>query len=200
MGILLSLAIIFGTVQLIRTTYGRIFIIPLLIGFTMIANVTPPFSWIVDWLRENIPLLSQFFRFPFTKWGTELALCYSVCYASCFLLLLPFLEKIGRIARCVTLVILIILPVIFSFPLFTGNLIFSQLKLAIPKEYDQVFQFFKTQPMGRIANLPQNSFWDWKYYQWGAVGSGFIWYGIEQPILDRAFDVWNPYNEQYFWE
>jgi len=200
LGILLSLAVILGMIQLAKTPYGRIVLIPFFLGFTMIANATPPFSWIVDWLRENIPLLSQFFRFPFTKWGTELALCYSVCYASCFLLLLPFLEKIGRIARYVTLVILIILPVIFSFPLFTGNLIFSQLKLAIPKEYDQVFQFFKTQPMGRIANLPQNSFWDWKYYQWGAVGSGFIWYGTEQPILDRAFDVWNPYNEQYYWE
>jgi hypothetical protein len=49
-------------------------------------------------------------------------------------------------------------------------------------------------------NLPQGSFWGWTNYRWGVDGSGFIWYGLNQPILDRAFDVWNLKNETYYWE
>lgn len=37
-------------------------------------------------------------------------------------------------------------------------------------------------------------------HEWGYSGSGFLWYGIEQPILDRAFDVWSPYNEGFYGE
>jgi hypothetical protein len=71
----------------------------------------------------------------------------------------------------------------------------------IPNSYFQLFDFFKNQdPTSRIANLPQGSFWGWTNYRWGVTGSGFLWYGIEQPILDRAFDAWNLKNEQYYWE
>ena len=31
-------------------------------------------------------------------------------------------------------------------------------------------------------------------------GSGFLWYGIEQPILDRAFDGYSRTDENYYWE
>jgi hypothetical protein len=73
--------------------------------------------------------------------------------------------------------------------------------LKIPQEYFQVFRFFKQQPKNtRIANFPQQTYWGWAKYQWGYSGSGFLWYGIEQPILDRAFDVWSDKNENYYWE
>lgn len=49
-------------------------------------------------------------------------------------------------------------------------------------------------------NLPQGSFWGWVFYNWDYTGSGFWWYGIEQPILDRAFDVWSLENEKYYWQ
>ena len=75
------------------------------------------------------------------------------------------------------------------------------MRKSIPKDYSDLFGFFKKQnPNGRIANLPQGSFWGWTNYRFGIKGSGFIWYGIKQPILDRAFDVWNLKNEQYYWE
>ena len=40
----------------------------------------------------------------------------------------------------------------------------------------------------------------WNYYDWGYRGSGFLWYGIKQPILDRAFDVWDKSSEKYYEE
>ncbi|KKT59183.1 MAG: polymerase beta domain protein, partial [Candidatus Gottesmanbacteria bacterium GW2011_GWA1_44_24b] len=52
----------------------------------------------------------------------------------------------------------------------------------------------------RVAILPQPSYWSWKLYDFGYRGSGFFWYGIPQPTLDRAFDPWSNENENYFWE
>jgi hypothetical protein len=35
----------------------------------------------------------------------------------------------------------------------------------------------------------------------GAIeAQAFIWYGIKQPILDRAFDVWSEASERYYWQ
>jgi hypothetical protein len=42
------------------------------------------------------------------------------------------------------------------------------------------------------------SFWNWEYRNWGQFGSGFLWYGIKQPILVRAFDPWSTNNEQFY--
>jgi len=61
--------------------------------------------------------------------------------------------------------------------------------------------FFKSEDKsGRIAYLPSAWMWGWQVHEWGYSGSGFLWYGIEQPILDRAFDVWSPYNEGFYGE
>ena len=59
----------------------------------------------------------------------------------------------------------------------------------------------KTQdPATRIANFPQFAFWGWESYDWGYRGSGFLWYGIRQPLMDRAFDVWDKNSEHYYEE
>src|SRR5581483_12472536 len=31
-------------------------------------------------------------------------------------------------------------------------------------------------------------------------GAGFLWFGIKQPLLNRDFDRWSSYNEQYYRE
>ena len=49
-------------------------------------------------------------------------------------------------------------------------------------------------------NLPQPVFWGWGFNSWGYRGSGFLWWGINQPIMDRVFDVWSSKNEQYYVE
>ena len=43
-------------------------------------------------------------------------------------------------------------------------------------------------------------FYGWQWNDWGYRGSGFLWYGIKQPILDRAFDVWSEADERYYWQ
>ena len=116
--------------------------------------------------------------------------------------------SISRLIKGRSLVISIVVAAILSvfivlvtLPVFEGNLIMRAGKLKFPGEYSRLFQFFKEEPKeARIAFFPIQSFWGWNFYNWGYRGSGFLWYAVDQPILDRAFDVWSPYNETYYHE
>jgi hypothetical protein len=70
----------------------------------------------------------------------------------------------------------------------------------LPSAYLQIIDYFKSQPNGRIADMPQSCSEGWYSYKWGYFGSGFYWYGIKQPFLSRSFDVWSQNNENYYWE
>jgi len=183
------------------------FVIPFsalfLLSFTMLTTNTPPFSWIDDVVRK-IPLFNEIFRFPFTKFSTLASLTYAFFFSVGIGKLMTlikdfkFTEKIRPIFIFFATIILLI---IFIFPVFRGKLLYDRIKVKIPNEYFQLFDYLKTKDKTlRIANFPQPTFWGWSYYNWGYDGSGFLWYGIEQPILDRAFDVWNKNNENYYWE
>jgi len=167
-----------------------------LLSATALLSATPPFSWLNSLLRQ-FPLLDQVFRSPFTKFITPAAFSFSLLFALGINFLIKRVKK--RLFPNLVHFCLFVFLILFSFPVFRGNFIYPKMQVKIPGEYFQLIEFFKDQPKtARIANLPQGSFWGWTFYNWGLRGSGFLWYGIEQPILDRAFDVWNLNNEQYY--
>ncbi len=173
-------------------------------GFTMLATDAFPFS-IVFALFQKIPLFSQVFRFPFTKFSLMAGLAYSLMLAIGSQEIYQGIKnqesRIKKRYHYSFFIILYSLIIFISWPIFTGNLFYNKERLAIPNEYFRTFDFFKHQDQAtRIANLPQPTFWGWTNYGYGMGGSGFIWYGIKQPILDRAFDVWSATSENYYWE
>ncbi|MBI5620744.1 hypothetical protein HY949_03125 [Candidatus Gottesmanbacteria bacterium] len=197
----LAAFIFFGGVIALMKKSTRVWGVLGIVAIGMVAVDTPPFVWMIDWLRLHIPLFSQFFRFPFTKWGIALALSYSVWLG---IGVWWMLERLKAYSSKVIPVCVVLIPtslaIIGAIGMLQGQLISPKFKLTIPDEYFQLFTKFKALPPGRIANLPQNTFWGWSYYRWGYSGSGFLWYGIENPIMDRAFDVWTAEGEQYYWE
>ncbi|MBI3985077.1 MAG: hypothetical protein HY344_04050 [Candidatus Levybacteria bacterium] len=167
------------------------------LSITMLSINTPPFSFI-DALLRKIGLLNEVLRFPFTKFSVLASLCFAVFFGLGIGKILDLLKN--RFSKTFPLFIALLL-FIFIFPIFTGNLFYIKEKVNIPSDYFSVFEYFKGEDQNtRIANFPQATFWGWSYYSWGYGGSGFLWYGIKQPILDRAFDVWSKYNENYYWE
>jgi hypothetical protein len=75
------------------------------------------------------------------------------------------------------------------------------MKVKIPNDYFEVINYFKNENKNkRIVLFPEYTFWGWFFTRWGLNGSGFLWYGIEQPIVSRTFDVWSDKSESYFWE
>lgn len=153
-------------------------------------------------INSIFPLLGELFRSPFTKFSIPLMFHFSIFFAigTVFLLdLFTFLHS--QLTYNLTIFTVFFALFVYMSPAFSGNLVSPKMRVAIPQEYFDLFNYMSTQdPNTRIANLPQHTFWGWQYYQWGYRGSGFIWYGLKQPILDRAFDVWEKTSEKYYEE
>ncbi len=201
-GFLFFAVILVGVVGAVRgkNKISLAFAALFLFAFTMLATETPPFSWINSIFRQ-IPLFDQAFRFPFTKFSTLASLTYAIFFALGISRLFHHLPSIFKKPPSIVYLLPSLLLVIFTFPAFTGHLFYQKERLAIPQEYFALFNFFKNQDQNtRIANFPQHTFWGWNFYNFNYSGSGFLWYGIKQPILDRAFDVWSRTNENYYFE
>jgi len=157
---------------------------------------TPPFEQINTLLRSH-PFINQIFRSPFTKFSIPYALIASYFFASG----VYFISKHTPRATRIVLVIAAGLVLLSALPAFTGNYIAKDMRVGIPKPYFSLMRYLRTQsPNHRIAMLPDYTFWGWFYNDWGYNGSGFLWYGIEQPIISRTFDVWSKTSESYYWE
>ncbi|TXI34643.1 MAG: hypothetical protein E6Q53_01160, partial [Candidatus Moraniibacteriota bacterium] len=163
-----------------------------ILAYIMLGSNNIPFGGIYGWLVEKVPLFGEMFRSVFTKWSVVMALLISVGLGG----------LVARIRRkwvgAIVAMLLVGVSVIGVWPVFREGLVFSKMKVELPGEYTKLFEFMKGQEWGRVVYLPAQDMWSWKYTDWGYRGSGFLWYGIEQPILDRAFDVWSPYNETFY--
>lgn len=152
-----------------------------------IASVTREFARLSDFLKrtrsiKNITLKKLKFTYNQTKHSAPS----------------PTKNVVFTLFVLLFTTVLLFFPV---FPAFHGQLFYEKEKLSLPREYTDLFNFFRRQnPHARVANFPQYTFWGWNFYSWGYGGSGFLWHGIKQPILDRAFDVWSKNSENYYLE
>ena len=197
LSLLLGLTIITGLIILLfkKTKYlfDKFILWTFLLSCIALLSQTPIFQQINQLIRQ-IPLIDQIFRSPFTKFITPTVFTFSVLLGFFINSIPQKLIKIGSI-------FIITCLIITASPAFKGYYFSPDVRKNIPQEYFDLFNFFKDKnPHARIANLPQGSFWGWTNYRFGVTGSGFIWYGLNQPVLDRAFDAWNLKNEQYYWE
>lgn len=206
-GYFISFFIISGLlILLIKSQKNNTFSLSLILLFflsclALLSNV--PLIKELNSLIRELPLVNQIFRSPWTKFLVPASFTFSFLLANSLSSLTKFLHQIkyshhpSHLPIYLTLLSLFL----FSLPSFFGNYFSKDTRQKIPDEYFEVFDFLKAQNhTGRIANLPQGSFWGWTNYKWGVSGSGFLWYALENPILDRAFDAWNLKNEQYYWE
>ncbi|MBN1262978.1 MAG: hypothetical protein JW991_01325 [Candidatus Pacebacteria bacterium] len=190
------------------------FVFLFLFSFINLGSQIPGIKFLRS-LLNYLPYYQEAFRFAFTKfifvYGLSLAVFLSVGVEK---LSLPgFFNNPGslslskRASNYQKRKVLRSLPAFFligaifyqSRPSFSGDFIYPELKLKIPREYFEVFDFFN-QPgrNGRVALLPQPHFWNWEFNRWGYRGSGFIWQGIKNPTLHRAFDPWSLESQTYY--
>ncbi len=195
-GCFFFLIILYGFIKSLLQKKNIYLVLPFFFFFSLLAIDVFPFS-ILNQVLRNLPLVNDVFRNPFTKFANILLFLYSIFFVIGLQHLLVFLKRKYAVFALAFLVVLIFL---YTLPIWSGKLIYQQLKVKIPDEYFGVFDYFKDKGNTRIANLPQFAPDGWENYAWGYRGSGFIWYGINQPILDRAFDVWSSGSENYYWE
>jgi len=150
-----------------------------------------------DAMSRMVPLFADMFRSPFTKWSIPLSFATGLGIG----ILIYNLSKFNKYIGIIGVIFITGFSVYQVKPLLDGHLIHQELKQEIPNAYFELFDFFDSEPAeGRIARFPVATFWGWDFNSWQYRGSGFLWYGIRQPILDRAFDVWNRENEEYYWQ
>lgn len=176
------------------------FLFLFIFSFLIIGNDVPVLSQFSEALRTYIPLFHNVFRFVFTKFFTLYALTYSMLIAVTFHELLKTSHGSKKDIFILTTSFVVLLG-FSTFPSFRGNFFFKNLRVSIPQEYFDTFTFLNTQSeTERIAVLPAPWFWAWTQYRWGVIGSGFQWFGIPQPLVDRAFDPWSRTNENLYWQ
>lgn len=202
-GYLIFAIILFGLIKVFLDREKRLypFVAIFIFVFAILASNTFPFS-IIDWVFRKFPFFDQAFRFPFTKFSTLASLLYAMFLSLALERIFERIKFSGKtILSFVFLIAFSTLLIFYTLPAFKGNFLYEKETIKIPNEYFKTFEYFKKQDKtARIANLPQHTFWGWNFYSWGYGGSGFLWYGIEQPILDRAFDPWSSTSEQYYTE
>lgn len=154
----------------------------------------------VVWLSPTPEVGKQIFRSPFTKFISVYALAASYLFASGAARIMALVGASHKKFH-ITVLGLIFLLLVYAFPAFTGHYVTNDMRVNIPQDYLDTIEYFKTvDPNQRIALMPDYTFWGWFFTNWGYNGSGFLWYGIEQPIVSRTFDVWGAASESYFWE
>jgi len=175
-----------------------------MIIFFLCALMLLPATWTFSWINEslrNITILNQIFRSPFTKWIIPYSLIYSFFVIKGLSFIFYKLHSKKQTIHYLILTIIFVLLIIYSLPSFKGFFISLEMKVKIPQEYFQIIDYFKKQDKNiRIGLLPEYTHWGWYFHKWRYNGSGFLWYGIEQPIISRTFDTWNHVSESYFWE
>lgn len=176
------------------------FLIPGFVAFIALASDVPGLQLINESVRNYFPALGEAFRFAFTKFSILFVLCYTIFLALGIQLLSRWSARLPKISSFIPIFIASLL-ILYALPAFRGNFLFDSLRSPVQSDHLQTIEFFKNEDAHtRIAVFPQPNFWSWRFHDNGYRGSGFLWYGIEQPTLDRAFDPWSSKNENYYWE
>lgn len=183
-----------------KNIYRYFILSAFLLSIWMMALGSFPFSILTNILQKIIPFFSEMFRINFTKWIVPYSLFYSLLLTLGLGFIFSLLKK--QFLKIIFALIFFVSLVCYSLPSFQGHFFYEKLRVQIPEAYFDLFAYFKNEVSvnSRIANLPQHSFYGWQWNDWGYRGSGFLWYGIKQSILDRAFDVWSETDERYYWQ
>lgn len=206
-----GLSFILGAIYMAKQLKEKAIPIFFVLGFSLIflINDNFPMSHVYQFLQQNFPLFKEALRFPENKIFNEYIFLVSIFFGYFCLFAVNYITKIKLKIKNLNLVFAIIISILiifYSLPSFSGNFINYYMRINIPNEYFKVFNYLKTQPDSvKVANLPIQSPWGWVYYDWynnkpSYQGAGFLYFGIKQPLLDRDFDRWSPYNESYYRE
>ncbi len=177
--------------------------VPLLVFcLFFLLNINAPLGDLYSYFYKHFGIFAEGLRMPFTKFSILYQFLTSF-YFGYFAFI--FLTKKSRIpslrvtfAKASFIVLAAAALLYFMLPAFKGNLIGKNVRKEIPIEYQKLFDWVKANPYGRVALFPINSKYGWEYRSWGYEGSGFLTYGIPNPILYRDFDRWSNGNEDFY--
>ncbi|MCX6704176.1 MAG: hypothetical protein NTZ07_01900 [Candidatus Woesebacteria bacterium] len=192
--------LVFGTIKRSRTALA--FIPSLIFCLFFLININPPTGGLYAYLYNNFGIFTEGFRMPFTKFSILYELIASFYFGYFAFILLTYktrsLPSVIVFVKAIFFVSITAGLIYFMLPAFNGWLIGPNVRKAFPSEYQEMFTWFNSNSEGRVALFPINSKYGWEYKNWGYEGSGFLTYGITNPVLYRDFDRWSIGNEDFY--
>lgn len=210
-GYLIAISIIIGALLTLKNLKKKslpLFTM-LFISLFFLINDNFPISLIYGFLQNHIPFFKEALRFPDDKIFNIYIFVGAIFFGFFSLYTIEYIKKIVpkiKNSEVLFALISVILFFYYMLPAFSGNFINPYMRINIPTDYFNLFNYLKNEPDSiRVTNLPIQSPWGWAYYNWpdnqpSFQGAGFLYFGIKQPLLDRDFDRWSPYNESYYRE
>ena len=188
--------LIFGVIK--REKVALAFIPTLIFCLFFLININPPTGGMYSYLYNNFGVFAEGFRMPFTKFSILYELIVSFCFGYFAFVILTVRSRFLAFIKFIFVGAAVTGLIYFMLPVFNGWLIGPNVRKSLPGEYQQMFSWFSSNSNGRVALFPINSKYGWEYRNWGYEGSGFLTYGLSNPILYRDFDRWSTGNEDFF--
>jgi len=163
-----------------------------LIGIFLLKGVNPPFGGVYLYLWNNMPLF-RIFRMQFDKFGMILSFSYSILIGIGFAVILDWMKNVNKnVSYFIYFSLILVLFCVYTFPFWTGDVIRPRTdilggsRIQIPSYYQEAGDWFREQSEDfKVLKLP------WRGYTggpsisttWGYVGSDFIKYYIQKPMV-----------------
>ena len=199
------LALFGGLVVIIRRKSSSLLWLPLLffVSLFLLRKEYPPLGFIYAWLGNNLPFFKIIFRFGGAKFYPLLALSSSLL-ATLFLLEVFSWSSKKLSKPSASKLFLIIVSILFLFHIFTfrafftGKFISPQMYTNIPQAYFTLAETINLEKEStRVLHLPLEKTSYWKSYSWGYVGSTFLTFMLNKPLIDRTFEPASLENDQF---
>lgn len=168
----------------------------------LITNQNPPLGFVYKWLQENISIFKQVFRWVSSKMGQVYLITLTITASIGILYFLNFLsefiskKKLKRIFIAICTIFLTSTLLFYAEYLFKGQLFTQRALVDIPKEYTELSQYLEEDPYGRILYAPPANNGYFREYEWGFVGSQFLGYMIENPLMDMSLSIGSNVGEK----
>lgn len=157
-----------------------------------------PLGFIYAWINQNMPLFGVLFRFGDTKFHYYLAFFGSFLAAyTLYMLFVKLKNYWSKIIFLFLILLIIILNLGIFNSYFKGNFLGFYLYNDLPKTYQRIAKIINTDPEpSRVLHLPIDNKAYWKSYRWGMVGSSFLHYLLDKPLLDKTFEPGSQENAE----
>ena len=145
-----------------------------------------PLGFIYVFFEKHLPFFANLFRFGDTKFHFFIAFAGSLSVGYLFCMLI---QKISK--KTISVIILVILLCgLFTYrDYLSGHLFGFFMRNKIPDAYFQIAQKINADKSeGRVLHLPYDDNGYWRSYSWGYLGSSFLNFMIDHPLVEKTFE------------
>ncbi len=152
-----------------------------------------PVGFLYTLADRYIPYFGVLFRFGDTKFHAYMAFAGSVAAGIAVVWFLRHIRIIGKSTQKILIPLVCVVLIAGSmYPYrsyFTGHLIGPFMYNKIPDAYFRLADDINKDPgYGRVLHLPYDNNVYWRSYSWGALGSAFLQYMLDKPLMEKTFE------------